>query len=374
MSWVPDNAELDAVARTLEPHEPPREAAEQVRTALLASAAGAPRARRARWPYALAGGALAAAAAVAVWLGTRPGEPARVVAVAPKQTITPIGFARFERVTDWPDFVVRLDDGAIAVQVAQLDAGERFRVKTADAELETRGARFDTGADQGRLASVAVKEGRVEIRRYDQQVVFLSAGQEWHRPPEVERHDEPVPAPSPPVPARVTVRDHEPVRVAQHDRGSASPEARGPKPEAPAQPDAPAPPPAPRPGEAEFRAGMAALRAGDAKGAASSFATACTIAQHDALGEDACFWSGAAAKRAGDTQSARTALAAFLKEFPSSARVPEAAALLGWIRYDAGELDAAEQLFHQAEHDRVPQVRDSAQRGLTAVDRKRRAR
>jgi len=364
MSWVPDNAELDAVARTLEPHEPTRETAEQVRTALLASAAAAPQVRRARWPYALAGGALAAAAAVAVWLGTRPGEPPRVVAVAPKQTITPIGVARFERVTDWPDFVVRLDDGAIAVQVAQLDAGERFRVKTADAELETRGARFDTGADQGRLASVAVKEGRVEIRRYDQQVVFLSAGQEWHRPTEITREEVPAPV-SPPPPRRV------PVRVAQHDRGSASPEARSPKPEAPAQVP---PPPSPRPGEAEFRAGMAALRAGDAKAAASSFGAACTIAQREALGEDACFWSGAAAKRAGETPAARTALASFLKSFPGSARAPEAAALLGWIHYDAGELDAAEQLFHQAEHDRVPQVRDSAQKGLTAVDRKRRAR
>jgi TolA-binding protein len=371
MSWVPDNAELDAVARTLDLHEPTREAAEQVRTALLASAAGAPRARRARWPYAVAGGALAAAAAMAVWLGTRPGEPPRVVAVAPKQTITPLGVARFERVTDWSDFVVRLDDGAIAVQVAQLDVGERFRVKTADAELETRGARFDTGADQGRLASVAVKEGRVEIRRYDQQVVFLSAGEEWHRPTQVTREEVPVPAPVPPPP-RVPHRER-----ARSDRGSASPEARGPKSEAPAQPEAPAtapPEPAPRPGEAEFRAGMAALRAGDAKGATSSFATACTIAQHDALGEDACFWSGAAAKRAGDTAAARSALATFLKSFPSSARAPEAAALLGWIRYDAGELDAAEQLFHQAEHDRVPQVRDSAQRGLTAIDRKRRAR
>jgi len=48
--------------------------------------------------------------------------------------------------------------------------------------------------------------------------------------------------------------------------------------------------------------------------------------------------------------------------------------LLGWIVYDAGDLDGAEKLFQQAKLDRVPQVRDSAQRGLTAIQRKRQGR
>src|SRR5207248_4063328 len=95
---------------------------------------------------------------------------------------------------------------------------------------------------------------------------------------------------------------------------------------APATPD----PIAPKPGEAEFRAGMAALRANDPAGATKLFAAACVMARHEALGEDACFWVGAAAKRAGDVASARTALASFLTAFPQSARAPEAAALLGW--------------------------------------------
>jgi hypothetical protein len=42
-----------------------------------------------------------------------------------------------------------------------------------------------------------------------------------------------------------------------------------------------------------------------------------------------------------------------------------------FIDNDAGDLDGAAALFHRAEHDRVPQVRDSAHRGLTAIDRKR---
>jgi TolA-binding protein len=379
--WIPEDSELDAVARTLEPHEPVRESAEQNRTALLAAAATrAQLPRRSSRPYVLISGAIAAAAAVAVWFGTRPSEPAPAVAAvpAPKQVITPIGVARFVRETDWADFVVRLDDGKIAVQVAKLESGERFRVKTADAEVEVRGTRFDVGADRGRLASVDVHEGSVEIRRIDQQVIILSAGESWAPVQTVEREDVVVPAPG---------RRPEPTKASKHAsavvHASASRQATpAPAPVVNATPAAPGPPaaspktelqvPVPaKPGEAEFRAGMAALRSGDAAAAAAAFTTACGIAKRDALGEDACFWAGAAAKRAGDTRSARSALAAFLQQFPKSARASEAAALLGWIVYDAGDLDAAESLFHKAEADRVPQVRDSAQRGLTAIERKR---
>ena len=113
------------------------------------------------------------------------------------------------------------------------------------------------------------------------------------------------------------------------------------------------------------------MRAGNTKGAAASFASACGKSQREALGEDACFWAGAAAQRAGETGAARAALEAFLAQYPRSARAGEAAALLGWLLYDAGELDAAAARFHQAEHDRVPQVRDSATRGLTAIARRK---
>ena len=59
-----------------------------------------------------------------------------------------------------------------------------------------------------------------------------------------------------------------------------------------------------------------------------------------------------------------------MTSFPSSARSGEAAALLGWILYEAGELQAAEVRFRQAVTDRVPKVRVSAERGLTAIARK----
>lgn len=384
--WLPDDSELDAVARTLPPAVPAGDAAEQNRTLLLATAATRAQVRRRPVaPYAITGFALAAAAAAAVWVGLRPSEQVAAPAVA-KETIKPIGVARFERVTSWPDFVVRLDNGAITVTVATLEAGESFRVKTADAEVEVRDTRFDVGADEGRISSVTIHEGHAKIRVIDQQVILLSAGESWAPTKTAQRDDlivqppappiQPTPAhrdetigerPSPPVePKPATLTKRAPPQHKLESRQVVTtepPSTAAPRPEPKV--------PATKPGEAEFRAGMAALRSGDDRAAAVSFASACRIAKNDAIGEDACFWSGAAARRGGDTASARAALSAFLAQFPRSARAPEASALLGWIVYEAGDIDSAEKLFRSAEHDRVPQVRDSAQRGLTAIERKR---
>ena len=115
---------------------------------------------------------------------------------------------------------------------------------------------------------------------------------------------------------------------------------------------------------------MTALRANDPAAASKAFTAACNAASV-ALAEDACFWVGAAARRAGETIIARTALERFLQRFATSARAGEAAALLGWIVFEAGDLDRAERLFRQAVSDRVPSVRESATRGLTAVSRTR---
>jgi TolA-binding protein len=359
--WIPEDNELDAVARTLEANVPSHETAEQLRTTLLASAAVQhQQSRRSAAPFAIAGVVLAAAAAIIVWLGHSDHA-------GPKQVIASIGVAVFERTSDWPDFAVHLDDGRIDVQVAQLAAGDRFRVTTLDAEVEVRGAHFEVGAEHDRLQRVLVREGRVEVHPKDQQVVILSAGESWNAPKLVQRDEVLPPPPTPPTPV---VPASVPPIVAASPTAHAKPPRVAPVPPA----ATPAPAVAPtlaKPGEAEFRAGWAALRTGDASAAAKAFSTACNEALHAPLGEDACFWTGAAAKRAGDAATARSALEYFVKQFPTSPRAAEASALLGWLLYDAGELDAAEQDFHRAEHDRVPKVRDSAQRGLTAIQRKR---
>jgi len=258
---------------------------------------------------------------------------------------------------------VRADDGYVSIHVGNLVDDDRFRVKTADGEVEARTAHFVVATERGRLARVAVSAGSVEVRWGHESPVFLSAGQMWTPVRTAE-----VIVEKPPVIVEQPVVVEQPP-IAKPARHVAKPKAPERAPEKAVEP----PPPTvmPRPGEADFRAGVAALRAGDATGATRSFTAACAAALHDALGEDACFWVGAAAKRAGQTAVARDALARFLQRFPKSARAGEAAALLGWILLDANDLDGAEKLFDRAKADRVPDVRDSAQRGLTAIERKR---
>ena len=92
------------------------------------------------------------------------------------------------------------------------------------------------------------------------------------------------------------------------------------------------------------------------------------------LAEDASFWEGIALARAGKSSKAIAALRRFVTKYPSSSRAGEASAKLGWLLYDAGELDAAERYFESAADDRVPKVQKSARDGLEAIARKRGAK
>ena len=402
LKWSPGDDELDAMARTLTVAERDAARTEEERTSLLARAGATTQQRRSsRTPVIAATAAvLAAAAAIVLWI--RPTGD-----VGPKETITAVGPATFERLARWPDFVVRVDAGMVSVRVAKLDDGERFRVKTVDAEIEVRGTRFLVGTEHGRLSLVAVSEGRVEVRWAQQAPVFLAAGQSWS-PVRTVRADVISPttgANAQSEPAHqgsatsiasssvTTVHDVAAVSggpgvTTRHDHGSTgtpkqvssassasdstakSTTASAQTPSAPREstprPSTAQTAPTARPGEADFRAGVAALRAGDAAVATRSFAVACSAAKGVALGEDAC-----AAKRAGQTSVAREALQRFVERYPSSARAGEASALLGWILYEAGDLDGAQRMFDRAANDAVPKVRESAERGREAIKRKR---
>ncbi|HEU0035399.1 MAG TPA: tetratricopeptide repeat protein [Kofleriaceae bacterium] len=369
--WIPDDGELDALARSLPAPDASAAVAEQNRTRMLAAAANqTPRARRPIAAIAIAAGvSLAAAAALVVWWTRAPAsEPAARVGTA--VAITPTDGARLERVSPFPDFVVHVRDGSVALQVAALAPGERFRVRTGDAEIEIRGeSRFTVDAVADHVDAVAVATGEAELRVIDGPRVIIKAGTAWHAPTKtavIERAPlvTPPPPPKPDAPPAKRPERRTPHRVTTAPSPSPSP--------APTNHDEPPPPPAPpaaSPGELEFRTGWTALRANRAGDAATSFAKACTLAGTSALAEDACFWAGAAAKRAGDAATARTALARFVATFPSSPRANEARALLGWLYYDAGDLAAAKPLFERAATDRVPRVRDSAERGRLAIER-----
>jgi TolA-binding protein len=71
--------------------------------------------------------------------------------------------------------------------------------------------------------------------------------------------------------------------------------------------------------------------------------------------------------RAGAGASAIAALSRFLEAYPSSPRAGEAAAMLGWLLVDTGDLAGAERRFRAAENDPVDAVRASARKGLRAI-------
>ncbi len=372
-AWIPTDTELDTLARSSAPPALTSDRAEQMRTRLLAARPSVgQRPRQGVWPW-LAGIsiALSAAAALIIWLAMRPGsgtEPTeQKVSIA---SLTP---STFERTSDWPDYVVNLSDGKISVHVAELAAGERFRIRIRDSEIEVRATQFMVESSHGTLTSIVVDRGSIELRQPGQPPIRLDSGMHWARAQTAALPAAPTPvsiiaAAAPANPSAPAPRVTRPKR-SNAPRSEPSPAAITTQVTA-----APTPPLSAKPGELDFRAGWSALRAGRSIEAMKSFSAACGAAQQEAFGEDACFWSGVAARRAGQARIARDSLARFLARFPTSARAAEASALLGWELYDAGELDAAERLFRSAVTDRVPKVRDSAQRGLTAIERRRTSR
>jgi TolA-binding protein len=76
---------------------------------------------------------------------------------------------------------------------------------------------------------------------------------------------------------------------------------------------------------------------------------------------------GVALARAGRSGPAIRALRSFLSTYPQSARAGEAAARLGWLLVDDGDLTRAERWFRAAADDPVPSVRNSARAGLERV-------
>jgi TolA-binding protein len=345
--------ELDALARELPPARREAGRLEGVRTALLAAAADVtprPAPLLGRRGIAVISGVLAAAAAVAIWVVTDrdASRPARS-----RATLTPGVDAELAQVGAPPDEIVHLRHGALAVEVAPLGRGERFRLITADAELETRVAHFVVAADHGTVQLVEVVRGELELRLRAGTPTTLRAGERWAAPSPVET----TAVPEPPVIVAAVPTAPEPPAHKPTDRPRKANPATSPVPEAP-------PPPPAAPGEAEFRTGWEALRTGDARRAASAFAASHRAAGRGAVAEDARYWEGVALARAGASRDAMVALRRFLTAHPSSPRAGEASARLGWLLLDAGELAAAERSFAAAAADRVPAVRRSASTGL----------
>src|SRR5688572_22776689 len=78
--------------------------------------------------------------------------------------------------------IVHLSKGTVELRVPPLARGERMLLKTEDAEVEVHGTVFEVTATAGRLASVEVLEGVVEVRKRGEGSVVLRAGDRWPLP------------------------------------------------------------------------------------------------------------------------------------------------------------------------------------------------
>lgn len=358
------------LARRGAPPSPSFERTEQLRTQILARSEleyERPSPRRRSRVWLLVGAAAVSAAVVALVVistAPAPNAPRGLDPVAQRRgAVNPRTSARFQLVGVQPDEVVRLSDGMVHVEVAPLEAGERFRVITSDGEVEVRGTAFDVTAANDRLRSVLVSHGRVEVRAGSRSAIVLDAGQRWDAPE--------VAVETMPPPATRSVPQREPQLPA---RSAAPPERRS-LPQTPRPRTELSPPPitgARSASERAFSEGWDALRDGDAAAAASHFEQCLALEPAGALSEDAAFWHGIALGRAGRRAGATRALTHFLGSFPESPRAGEASMTLGWLLLDDGDLDGAAQRFRAAAGDVSATVRASAAEGLAEIARRQR--
>jgi len=422
-AWDRTRAMIE-LARELPVALPPPARREEVRTAVLAAAAGlAHRPARRAWRIP----AIAAAAAVAGYLAFAR-SPAPEVAHHVHGTVRPHAGARWTARSSGPDEIVQLGDGAIDVEVEPLHPGERFRVVVGGAELEVRGTAFTATARAGHLVEVAVAHGRVDVIPAPGAApgvasgttpgapITLTAGQSWHATADAIAAA-PVPAPAPPVardaresveqppalsppppahasPPRAPAATHAsreaierspaaapppPSRTSPSRSPDASPRPHRATAAAPREPEPPpalpaAAPPSPTPApalrppeEVSYDDAWTALRGGDFAHAAGGFARVVLLAPDSPLGEDAGFWRAVALARGKRSLEAVAAFHDFLDGYARSSRAGAASAMLGWLLIDARAFDEAERRFQAAAGDPDPAIRRSARAGLDAL-------
>jgi hypothetical protein len=319
--------------------------------------------RRAAAPYLLAMAALVVVVALAgVWVVRRTVGSGRVPEAATPANPRPwlgavraIGGARFARVRTKPDEIVRLDDGTVDFEVARLSGLERFRVITADAEIEVRGTSFEVSASHGKLIDVRVWRGRVEVRSEGGGgATVLDTGDEWV---DGSRRLAPPARPEPVIGLAVAASElhpavrlrprpvrQSPVRVARADAAASRPGA-GPS----------------------FNDAWSLLREGRAAQAAAAFDQVAGAADDGGVVEDARYWRAVALARAGEARAAEAALVQFLGQFPRSPRAGEASVILGWSRLRASDPEGARAAFTRGMTDPNERVRLGAREGLSRI-------
>lgn len=355
--------DLIGLGRNLPSADVDRNAREDLRTRILAEVP--PLAEPARRPRSRAWFAvpLFATAAAAAWFLWPRGETASVaepvLVAATRSQVLGHGGAQYLLASEQPDEIVRLVDGTISVRVDRFDPGSRVRLVAGDAEIEVAasGAVFDATAHGDRLTEIRALHGKVVLRAGGQERT-LEPSTVWHA--EVALFTVP-PATTVPVPAPVPKRTPVPVRPVV-----AASTADDVKLEAPAPPREDAAPVVvvPAPGADSYAEAWRALRAGEFATAARAFFAAADDPQY---AEDARFWRGVSLARDGQSDEAIVAFEGMLAIHSTSARAGEARVIVGWLRFDRGDLGAAMEHFRAATSDPSARIRTSAADGLAAV-------
>lgn len=382
-----------------------REAA--IRDTLLARAAAAPPTRP-RWPRGVAAALVAAAAialAVLVPRWTAPDDGGATITArrpqAHRGTVRPRGDARYTVLGAAPDEIVHLMDGTIDVEVEHLGPGERFRVVTADGEVEVRGTAFEVDATGDRLSAVRVLRGRVTVRSSSlDDPIALDPGEAWRAPPlpprlgsshappaadEASSDDREAPRPvarlrAPAEERRLAARRTlvevsalpRPVATAppSRDRGpggtATTPQVHGAQTQAPAAPAGEPRRSSPSPTELRYQEAWGAMRVNDFGRAIAAFEGVLGD-PGSPLAEDAAYWRAVALGRAGRDTEAIGALRHFLGAWPGAARTDEVQTMLGWLLHARGDDLGAGRAFRAALSSPTLRVRESASRGLEAV-------
>jgi TolA-binding protein len=354
-----------SVAAELLPVAPMSQASrERIRAALgAASADGATtkRARRSSAAWALAaglvgmavlagGGAYVARKSAKSQVSEMPQAPTAVAEErgTPSGSLAKVrlfGEASFRRLADPPDEIVRLASGRAAFEVTHLSSTQRFRVIAGDGEVEVRGTRFEVEARDGILWTVAVAEGKVDVRVGDG-VLRLQGGDEWHRQRPSSAAERPQKAAS-----SARLAEHELSRDSLHDHGLPQ------KPQLQASQASQA-------NRENFALAWAHLRHSEWDEATRDFGAVAAHAHGRALEEDALYWQAVATARAGHTQQASALFETFLQRFQEGAHTGAATLALAWLRFDAGERESARVLFERAARDSSAKVRQGADEGL----------
>ena len=252
---------------------------------------------RRRLAFGLGGVTIAALASCALFMGLRAEPESRRVAETGMSEWSPetrretsvrgVNGTEFTREPLAHGELVTFESGALEIAVKRLGAGERFVVRTRDAEVEVHGTRFRVEAHNGRLVAVLVREGRVVVTHAGE-TIALGLGSTWHpsiddaNPVEPSQLTEAIPQGSHPV--------HEPpTRRAGTPPSGVS---RGPTPTStgPSRGDDPS---------AAFRAAMRTMERGNYGEAAEHLMQFGEAHPTDVRAEDAAFLAVLALERAG---------------------------------------------------------------------------